>query len=119
MIVALPPSVPGQRRLHEPCAQPILQIALQDTLLDQNRPVSGIALVVHIQRSAAEWNRSIIDHGAKLRSHFMADQAGKCRRLLSIEVGLETVTNRLVQEDAWPARTQHHFHRAGRCINGS
>ena len=44
----------------------------------------------------------------------LAHQSGEGRRLLPIEVALETVTDRLVQENAGPAWSEHHGHLAGR-----
>jgi hypothetical protein len=44
----------------------------------------------------------------------LADQAGEGARLLAVEVAFQPVADRLVQQDAGPARAEHHGHLAGR-----
>src|SRR6266403_1364111 len=57
--------------------------------------------------------RAVIDYGALRRRNLLADAAGECGGALAVEVSLEPVPDRLVQQDSRPARTQHHRHGAG------
>src|SRR2546423_1077301 len=52
-----------------------------------------ISFVIHVERSTAERNGAVVNNGAKLRSHLLSNETAKCRRLLTIEVGLQTVTD--------------------------
>ncbi len=51
-------------------------------------------------------------------SHLLADAPGKGGGALAVEVPLQTVTHRLVQQHAGPAGTEHHRHGAGRGVDG-
>ncbi len=75
-----------------------------------------MTLVVEIERAAPVDERSVIDDGHAPCGDALADAARKCARALAVEVTLEAVTDRLVQQDARPAVAQHHRHVAGRCI---
>ena len=78
-----------------------------------------ISFVIHVERSTAERNGAVVNNGAKLRSHLLSNETGKCRRLLTIEVGLQTVTDGFVQENARPSRPEYDFHRTSRSINST
>ena len=119
VVVALAAAVAGNRRFHQFRTEPVLQVALQDTLFDQNGFVRRIAFVVDVQRPATKRNRSVVDNGAEFGSDFLTDQTGECRCLLSIEIGFEAVADRFVQQNAGPARSEDNFHRAGRRIDGA
>src|SRR5690606_25926644 len=58
--------------------------------------------------------RSVIDDRALLRGDLLADAAGECGGSLAIEIAFQTVTDRLVQQDAGPARSEHDRHRSRR-----
>jgi hypothetical protein len=53
-------------------------------------------------------------NGAELRGHLLADATREGRGALAIEVALQAVADRLVQQDAGPARAEYHGHRARR-----
>jgi hypothetical protein len=74
----------------------------------------GIAFVVDAERAAPVGDGAVIDHGDALGGHALADAAGEGGAALAVEVTLEAVANRLVQQDAGPAGAQHHRHFAGR-----
>ena len=42
----------------------------------------------------------------------------KTEDALAVEVALEAVADRLVQQDAGPAGAEHHVHLAGRAVDG-
>src|SRR5262249_24926912 len=48
------------------------------------------------------------------RRNFLTHKTGEGRCLLSIEIRLEPVTNRFVQQNAWPAWRKNDFHRSCR-----
>ena len=66
--------------------------------------------IVHIQRSATPRHGAVVDHSALFAGHSFADQSGKGRSLLAIEVRFEPVTDGLVQQNSRPSRPKHNFH---------
>ena len=50
--------------------------------------------------------RAVVDHGDAGRRDALADAVREGRRLLAIEVALEAVADRLVEQDAGPARVR-------------
>ena len=60
MGVAFPASIARERHLHERAIQTVLHVALENALLDQDRPVRRGPLIVQIERAASGRNRSII-----------------------------------------------------------
>ena len=56
--------------------------------------------------------RAVVDHGDARRRHALADAAGERGGALAVEVALQAVADRLVQQDAGPAGAQHDRHRA-------
>src|SRR6266478_5418989 len=79
--------------------------------------MSGITFIVHVQRPAAERNGSVVDDRAQLRCHFLTHQPRECGRLFAIEVGLQAMTDRLMQENARPAGAEYDLHGSGRRID--
>ena len=57
--------------------------------------------------------RAVVDDGDARRGDALADAAAEGRRALAVEVALEAVADRLVQQHAGPARAEHHGHRPG------
>ena len=78
---------------------------------------AGRALVVDRERAAALVDGAVVHHGDALRGDPLAEQAGEGRGLLAVEVALQAVADRLVQQDAGPARSEHHGHLAGGCCD--
>ena len=114
VLVAFAASVAGIGEAHQLRREFVAEISLQNSILDQHGFLRGLAFIIDVQRAAAPRHGAVIDHGALFAGHSFADQAGECRRLLAIEVGLQPVTDRLVQQNAGPSRTEHYFHVAGR-----
>ena len=111
--------VAGHRHLHQPRVQRVLDVAAQHAVLDQHRVLRRVAFVVDVQRSAPVGERAVVDDGHALRRHALADLARERARSLAVEVALEPVADRLVQQDAGPAGPEHDRHdpRRGRLRN--
>ena len=77
-----------------------------------------VALVVDVDRAARVVDGAVVDDRAQRRRDPLADLAGVVRGLLAVEVGLQAVADRLVQQDPRVAGAQHHLHRAGRRVDG-
>src|SRR5947207_13233303 len=73
--------------------------------------------VIDIDRSAARWDRAVIDNRAQLRRHPLTDTISKCRGLLPVEVAFESMTDRFMEQNTWPTRTQDYVHCAGRRVS--
>src|SRR5690606_15406606 len=72
------------------------------------------ALVIDVERAAAVGNGAVVEHGDALGRHALADAAAEGARALAVEVAFEAVAHGFVEQDAGPARTQHHGHLARR-----
>src|SRR5262245_37725718 len=73
--------------------------------------MGGIALVVHVQRTPARRDRSVVHDGADVGSDTLADKSGKSGGLLAIKVCFQAMPDRLVKENARPTWPQHNLHR--------
>ena len=111
---ALAAAVAGRRDAHQPGVEPVLDIALEDAVLDQHVALRRRALVVDGQRAAPVADRAVVDHGDAGRRDPLADPAGEGRGALAVEIALEAVADRLVQQHAGPAGAEHDRHLAGR-----
>ena len=114
LLIALPPPVAGARNPHQPRAQLVAEIALQDAVFDQHRLLGRRAFVVHVEGSAPRRHPPVVYNGHLAARHPLPHESRKRRRLLPVEVCLQTVPHRLMQQNAGPSRTQHHFHLARR-----
>src|SRR5688572_29108611 len=109
-LVAFAPTVTGHRNSHQMRIQPVRDVAPQDALLDEGRPAGRRAFVIHIQGATPTWQRPIIHDGTDLGGYPFADQVGKRRCLLAVEIRLQAMANGFVQENAGPAAAQHDRH---------
>ena len=114
MPVGLAAAVAGRLHAHQPGVLPVLHVADQLAVLDQHRAVGRRALVVDGERAAPLGDRAVIDHGDALGGNLLTHQAGEGRRLLAVEVALQSVADRLVQHHARPAGRQHDVECTGR-----
>jgi hypothetical protein len=78
----------------------------------KHRALRRIAFVVDGQRTATVGKGAVVDDGDALRGHPAADAAGEGRTALAVEIAFQAVTDRLVQQDAGPARAEDDRHRA-------
>ena len=99
--------------LHQARIHRVLDVTFQDAILDQGRALRRIALVVDIQGAAPASQGAVVDHGDALGRHALADASGKRGRTLAVEIAFQAMADRLVQQDAGPARSQHDGHGAG------
>src|SRR5215472_3795814 len=109
----LAPAIAGGRGAHEARIEPVLHVAAQHAVLDEGRALGRRALVVDVERAAPARQRTVIDHGALRSRNALPDAVGKGGRALAIEIPLEPVTDRLVQQDPGPARPEYYGHGAG------
>ena len=118
MLVAFAAAAAGGLRAQEAAGELVLQVAAQDAVLDQHVVLRGLAFVVHVERSAAASDGAVVDHGAELAGHLLADAPAEGGDALAVEVGFEAVADGFVQQDAGPAGTEHDGHFAGRRFDG-
>ena len=62
--------------------------------------------------------RAVVDDGDFFAGDLFADEPCECRRLFAVEVGLQAVADRLVEQDAGPSGTEDDGHLAGRGRDG-
>ena len=110
VLIAFAASVAGVGQAHQLRRKFVAEISLQNSIFDQHGFLRRLAFVIHIQRPAPPRHGAVVDHRAFFAGHAFADQPGKCRRLLAIEVGFQPVADGLVQQNAGPSRTEHDFH---------
>src|SRR5207249_1987600 len=101
--------LPGQLRV-----QVIVEVPFQHALLDQHLALARVALVVDVERAAAAGHGAVVDDGDELGGDLLAQLAGEERGPLADEVRLEAVSDRLVEQDPAPARSEDHRLRTGR-----
>ena len=73
--------------------------------------VPSSSMVIEPRRSGSVPSSTMVTPLAATR---LAQHAGEDRGLLAVEVALEAVAHRLMQQDAGPAGSQQHVHLAGR-----
>src|SRR5690606_273650 len=77
----------------------------------------GRALVVDAERAAAAVQGAVVDDGDAGRGHALAHASGVGAGALAVEVALESVADRFVEQHARPAGAEHHRHVAGRRVH--
>src|SRR5262249_29853506 len=105
-------AVARRRFAHETGVEPVLHVAAQDAVLDEHIAPGWRALVVDVQRTASIGDRAVVDDGHDLGGHLLADAPGECGNDLAIEVTLQAMADRFVEQDSRPARPEHDGHRA-------
>src|ERR1019366_6288895 len=112
-IAFAPPAARGPR-FQQRARKLVLQVAAQYAVLDQDVAPGRLPFVVHVERSAPAADRAIVHHGAQFARYLLSHAPAEGRDALAVEIGLQPVTHRLVQQDPRPAGPQHHRHLAGR-----
>ena len=107
-------AVARRRHAHQARVELVLQIAAQHAVLDERRTLRGSAFIVDVEGAAPRTERAVVDDGALIGRHLLADAARERRRSLAVEIALEAMPDRLMQQDARPTRTEHDRHRARR-----
>src|SRR4029079_14106972 len=98
----------------QPRVHLVLHVALQHAVFDQRRALRRRALVVDVERAAPARERAIVDHGALLGRHALADLAAERGRALVVEVAFESVADGLVQQNSGPPGAEYATHVTGR-----
>src|SRR6185437_14245561 len=106
----LPPAVAGRAAAHQPGIEAVLHVAAQHAILDERGALSRGALVVDVQGAAALRQGAVIDDRALRGRDALADAVGECGSALAIEITLQAMADRLVQQDARPAWPEHDGH---------
>ena len=114
VVKTLAAAVAGGLHAHQAGVLPVLHVADENAVLDQGGAVGGRALIVDVEAAAPARQGAVIDHRHLLRGDPLAHQAAKSAGLLAVEIAFQPVPDRLVQQDARPARPQHHVHLARR-----
>ena len=109
------PPVAGGGDSHQARVETVLHIAFKHAIFDQHVALRRIAFIIDIERAAALLNRAVVDHGHAGRSHALADAAAESRTAFAVEIALEAVPDRFVQQDTGPAGAEHDCHRSRRC----
>jgi len=102
--IAFAPAVARGRHFHQTGVELVLQITRENAVLDQHRAMGRRAFVVDVDRAAARRHGAVVDHRAELRRDPLADAIAESRGLFAIEISLEAVTDRFVEQNAGPAR---------------
>ena len=71
--VAFAPAAAGRIRRQDAAGELVLQIAAQHAVLDQHVALRRVPFVVHIERAAAARDGAVVDDGAELAGHLLAD----------------------------------------------
>ncbi len=115
MRVALAPCVASGGDAHQAGVQAVLQIALQNAVFNQHIALRGVALVVHVERTAPIGQGAIVEHRHALGRHALANAPTERARPLAVEVALQPVAHGLVQQHTGPTGAQYHGHLPSRC----
>jgi hypothetical protein len=117
MGIALAPPVAGGGYAHQARIEPVLHIALEDAVLDQDGFAGRRALVVDRERAAPLEDRAIVHHRHALRRDRWPMRPEKGGRALAVEIALKPVPDRLMQQHAGPAGAEQHGHLARRRVD--
>ena len=100
VLVALPPAVAraGPPLLAGP--QPVPHVVGEDAVLDQDVAPGRVALVVDGDGSPLRAHGAVVDQRDQRAGHQLADLPREHRDVLGDVIGLQTVTARLVEQDA-------------------
>ena len=102
MRIAFAAAIAGWGNAHEARIHPVLQIADQNAVLDQNGALGRCAFIINGQRTAAIGQSTIINNGDAGRGNTLANHACKGRGTLAVEVTLKAVTDSFMQQNAGP-----------------
>ena len=112
VLVRLPAPVAGRLSAHEPRVLPILHVIDENSVFDQNVGATRRAFVVDGDRSASIRDRSVVQNRHARRCDPFAQQSGKCRSLLAIEISFKAVADSLVKQNPGPSRAESYIHHA-------
>src|SRR5450830_1074628 len=110
MGVALATPIAGRRHPHQARIHGVLDIALEDAVFNQHIAGADVAFIIDIERAPAVGDGAIIKHGHAFGSHTLADPTTERAGALAVEITFQSMTNRLVQQNAGPSGPKHHGH---------
>ena len=116
-IIAFAPPIAGRVHAHQAGILPVLHIAFQNTVFDKHGFGGRRAFIINGQRAAAVGYCAVINHRDAGRSDALANTVRKGRGFFAVEIAFQAVADRFMQQNAGPARPQHHIHFTGRCGN--
>ena len=114
---ALPPSVASCWNPHQPRVHPVLHIAFEDAVFDQDVFLRRRAFVINRERPAPVIQCAVVNHGHTGRGDAFSDHPGKRAGALAVEIALKPVADGFVQQYAGPAGAEQHCHFARWCGN--
>src|SRR5512147_1102069 len=97
---AFAPAIASWLDAHQPGIQPVLDVALQDSVFDQDVAARRSAFVVDRERSAALADRPVVDDRDPGCGNALTDSTGEGGRPLAVEVAFKAMADRLVQQHA-------------------
>ena len=74
-----------------------------------------MTFVIDVQAATAIGQRAVVQHRHAFGRHALADAAAECTRPFAVEIALQPMAHRFVQQHARPAGAEHHRHFASRC----
>ncbi|MOA60184.1 hypothetical protein D3C78_1850000 [compost metagenome] len=77
MRIALAPAVARGRDAHQAGVHRVLDIALEDSVLDQHVALAGAAFVIDVERAAAVGNGAVVKHIDALGGNALAYAAAE------------------------------------------
>ena len=81
---------------HETRVELVLQVADENSILNERRALSGRAFVVNVERATSSRERAIVHHGDAFGSDTLADAPRKRRSALAVKIALEAVADGFV-----------------------
>ena len=112
MGIALAPAIAGGRHTHQACVHTILDVTFEDAVFDQHVALAGVAFIIDIERAAPVGQGAVVQYRDAFGRHALADAATEGAGALAVEIAFQAVADGLVQQDAGPARAEHHSHLA-------
>ena len=109
-LVAFAAAAAGGGSAHEARGELVAEVALEDSVFDEDVFLGGRAFVIDVERAAAVGHGSVVDDGDLGAGDALADEAGEGGGLLAVEVGFETVTDGFVKQHSGPAGAEDDFH---------
>ena len=97
----------------------VSEIALEDTVLDEDSFLGGRAFVINVEGAPASGHGPVIYNRNLRTGDGLTNEAGKSGGFLAVEVGFKAVADCFMKEDAGPTWAENHFHFAGGSGNGA
>ena len=113
MRIGLTPPIAGTGDAHQTRILAVLHIADQLAVFDQHVLGRGCPFIINRDGAAPVGDRAVIQHRYTLGGDLLAHQPCKGRGSFTVEIALQPMANRLMQQNAGPAGAEDHVHHAG------